>query len=84
MIKVHNLKIEKVYFEAIKHNKKTCEIRKNDRDFHVGDIIILHEYDLESEQQTGKTIELQITWIDTYYQQNNYVVLSFRYGGSGE
>ncbi len=72
-----HLKIEKIYFEAIENNKKTCEIRKNDRDFRVGDIIVLHEYDLESEQQTGKTIELQITWIDTYYQQNNYVVLSF-------
>ena len=38
-MKLHNLKIEKSYFNAIMGGKKTFEIRNNDRDFQVGDLV---------------------------------------------
>ena len=38
-MKLHELKIKREYFNAIKSGEKTFEIRKNDRDFQVGDII---------------------------------------------
>ena len=37
--KIHTLKIKHKYLEDIKLGLKTFEIRKNDRDFQVGDVI---------------------------------------------
>lgn len=45
MSKTHELKIYPKYFEAILDGKKTFEIRKDDRDFHVGDNVVLKEWD---------------------------------------
>lgn len=35
----HKLKIEKRWFDRILEDEKKCELRKNDRDFQVGDLI---------------------------------------------
>ncbi|WP_331384989.1 DUF3850 domain-containing protein [Bacillus badius] len=41
----HELKIYPQYFKAVVSGKKSFEIRKNDRDFKVGDTLLLHEFD---------------------------------------
>lgn len=41
----HELKIYLTYFEDVISGKKKFEIRKNDRKFRVGDILILKEWD---------------------------------------
>lgn len=43
----HALKCYDRYFHRIIAGEKTCEIRKNDRDFQVGDFIILQAVDDE-------------------------------------
>jgi len=48
----HKLKILPEYFEAIQNGTKRFEIRKDDRDFQVGDCIHLHEWD--GEKFTGR------------------------------
>jgi Domain of unknown function (DUF3850) len=42
--KQHDLKTWPVYFNAILSGEKTFEVRKNDRGFHVGDILHLKEF----------------------------------------
>jgi len=37
--KIHSLKIAKKYFKAIKRGDKTFEVRNDDRNFQVGDLI---------------------------------------------
>ena len=39
----HELKIDSTVFEVLACGKKTFELRKNDRDYKVGDILILRE-----------------------------------------
>ncbi|HGC5945109.1 TPA: DUF3850 domain-containing protein [Enterococcus faecalis] len=71
--KVHELKILPVYFEAVVTRKKRFEIRKNDRDFRVGDILRLREY--QNGQYTGELYVTTITYLTDYAQQANYVVM---------
>jgi len=41
----HMLKCAPEYFSAIIAGVKTCECRLNDRDFKLGDVLVLREYD---------------------------------------
>lgn len=44
-MKLHNLKIKWEYSQALSSGNKTFEIRKNDRDFQVGDLIYFEVID---------------------------------------
>lgn len=58
----HFLKIQKQYFNSVLSNEKTFEIRKNDRDYRVGDKLILSEI-YENGFQTGRLLIVKITYI---------------------
>lgn len=45
-MKTHHLKTWTSAFNAVIYGLKTFEFRLNDRDFEVGDILVLQEYDL--------------------------------------
>lgn len=38
-MKIHTLKIQKLFYDKIRSNKKMWELRFNDRDFQIGDLI---------------------------------------------
>ncbi|MCI8458260.1 MAG: DUF3850 domain-containing protein [Clostridia bacterium] len=61
MAKIIELKILPEYFEAVKSGKKPFELRKNDRDYCVGDILILREFD--GSKKTGRSVTVGITYI---------------------
>lgn len=44
-MRTHHLKIWPEYFAAVECGSKTFEFRKNDRNFHFGDNIVLQEWD---------------------------------------
>ncbi|HFR4141664.1 DUF3850 domain-containing protein [Bacillus cereus] len=75
---LHNLKINKVFFTPVLEQIKTFEIRKNDRDFHIGDKVILNEWDDEKQQYTGRNVKVEILYITDYEQKDNYVVFGFK------
>lgn len=62
-MKIHVLKTWPDYFKLIKSGKKTFELRKNDRDYKVGDRLDLMEYDPNKEEFTGDHIHVFITHI---------------------
>lgn len=75
------LKIRPEYFEAVKSGKKTFEVRRNDRGFKVGDIVVLREIDaLDNYQFTGRRIEVEITYIldDAEYCKPGFVIFGFK------
>lgn len=57
----HELKILPEYFEAVVTYKKTFEIRKNDRNFNVGDKLILKEW--YHGRYTGREVERWVSYI---------------------
>lgn len=62
-MKTHKLKIWPEYFELVINEKKSFEVRKNDRDFKVGDMLILREWNPETEKYTGSHIHRRVTYI---------------------
>ena len=73
----HELKILPEYFDAVALYKKTFEIRKNDRDYHCGDILYLNEWD--GERYTGNTIRAVVTYILFDWQaglKDGYCIMS--------
>lgn len=44
-MKIHELKLDTFYFDDVKSGLKTFEIRKNDRDFKVGDVLSLSRFE---------------------------------------
>lgn len=72
----HKLKILPKYFKAVARGTKHFEIRKNDRDYNVGDQIELKEHD--GEIYTGNVIKGEITFVTDFEQREGYIVFSFR------
>lgn len=57
----HKLKLAKMFFEDVRLGRKSFELRKNDRDYKIGDILELREMD--NGEPTGRVIEKEITYI---------------------
>ena len=78
----HELKIMPKYFQAVWDDVKRFEIRKNDRDYQVGDILVLKEWD--GKAFTGSAIAVVVTYIydgNIGGLQDNYCILSIKHIG---
>jgi len=59
----HELKTWEAYFQSIKSGDKNFELRRNDRDFKVGDTLLLKEYDRNGKIYTGRKVRCRINYI---------------------
>lgn len=75
----HDLKTWPEYFKAVREGKKKFELRKNDRDFKVGDQAVLWEYEPETAKLTGQIFITEITYIldSGPWLQPGYVAFGF-------
>ncbi len=76
----HELKILPEYFDAVQSGKKNFELRKNDRDYRCGDILLLREW--KDGEYTGRTVKRKITYILTGCQEyglaEDYCILAMK------
>ena len=63
MKKVHELKSWPEFFLDIHNGKRTFDLRKNDRNFKVGDVIKLREWEPTTNAYSGREILKRITYI---------------------
>ena len=75
IVTTHELKVWPQFFGAVANLKKPFEIRKNDRDFKVGDMLRLREWSPETEEYTGEYVVAEITYMTDWEQKPGYVVL---------
>ena len=59
----HKLKVWPEYFKALKDGTKTFDVRLNDRNFQIGDLLILQEWNPPTKSYTGQEIERKIVYI---------------------
>lgn len=87
-MKVHELKLDDKYFNDVQDGSKTFEIRKNDRDFQVGDLLALSRYKdgsycyynffskfNNSDIHGADTLLMLVTYVTDYEQKDGYVVM---------
>lgn len=86
-MKTHELKIDPQYFEAIADGRKTFEIRKNDRNYKVGDRLVLREYDssifkcahtCDCHRYTGKEIKCAVSYITDFELKEGFVCMGIK------
>ena len=75
---IHELKILPEYYDAVRCGDKRFEIRKNDRNYHSGDILRLKEWD--GEKYTGEELDVLVRYIyygiDEYGLAEGYCIMS--------
>ena len=85
-MKKHELKILPQYFCDVWSGIKTFELRKDDRDYQCGDILVLREWD--GENYTGSAICVKVTYIlknaGKYGLKDGYVIMGIRHLEPGD
>lgn len=59
----HELKTWPSCFAAANAGNKPFDVRENDRNFQVGDLLVLREFDPETEQYTGQTVTRWVSYV---------------------
>lgn len=73
----HKLKTWPPFYHYVENHQKTFEIRKDDRDYKVGDILILQEY--HNGAYTGKECKREVTFIISMFPiLKDYVGMSIK------
>lgn len=74
---IHELKCWPKFFDASWAGHKPFEIRIDDRDYRIGDSVILREYDPESKKYSGREIDGTIRYVSTVFCKPGYVAFTF-------
>jgi hypothetical protein len=75
----HKLKIWPEYFQAVLSGRMKFQLRRADRDFRVGDQLLLEEWDPEPDQtkNTGRQVLVRVDYImDLTGISGEYVIMS--------
>jgi hypothetical protein len=77
----HKLKTWTEFYRRIVSREKKFELRKNDRDYQVGDILILQEYFPNLEKYSGEETAVRVVYIlhgPAFGIEKDYCVMSIQ------
>lgn len=79
MSKTHDIKTVNPFFTDVWEGRKTFELRNNDRNFNVGDTVILSEWDVDRWTYANRKIVCNITYILKGYKgvEEGYCIFQF-------
>jgi len=78
--RVHELKTWPAYYREIITGRKHTEHRRHDRDFRVGDVLRLREWDPITKAYTGRELFRRIRYLFTPHEAPGFVVLELEDG----
>lgn len=79
----HEVKAWPEFFQPVWDQVKLFEIRKNDRDYRVGDLLIIDEWSPITRVFTGRRIEAIILYVTNFEQKPGFVVMGMSVGRRG-
>jgi hypothetical protein len=59
----HKLKCWPQFFQPTLNAHKRFEVRKMDRDYQVGDILVLQEWDPDTRAYSGREVEVRVDYL---------------------
>lgn len=76
-MRIHELKCWPEFFQEIWIDKKKFEIRKNDRDYAVGDYLVQREYEIDK-GYTGRVLVMSVPYLldNPDFVKDGFVVMS--------
>jgi hypothetical protein len=74
--RVHELKTWPEYFEDVWEGRKTFEVRENDRNFQVGDVLRLREFEPVGSVYSGRELRCRVSYMTDYGQKPYHVVMA--------
>lgn len=84
----HELKTWPLQFDAVNDNRKKVELRKADRDFMTGDVLVLKEWEPRTGEYTGRQCSRTVTHVlrgeGLFGLAEGYVAMSLRPSIAGE
>lgn len=74
---IHDLKTWPEYFEEVLSENKPFEVRLNDRDYKVGDVLNLREWE---NVYSGRVVSVLVTYVlsDERFVKPGYVVMGIK------
>lgn len=77
---IHYKKLTQPYFNDVWKGEKNFELRKNDCNYQVGDLVVLQEYDAIRKVYLGREIEAVIDYMLENYLgiKEGYCILSIK------
>jgi hypothetical protein len=83
-MKEHELKTWPKEFQDIWVGRKKFDLRKNDREFSVGDVLFLREWDPETKTHTGRILYVKVIYILSNFLglQKDYVIMGIEIEGA--
>jgi len=77
---IHELKCYPWFYCAIATQKKKFELRENDRNYQVDDILVLREFNPMQKRYTGHQMKMKVTYIlplnEFLLLDTDYVIMS--------
>jgi len=73
---IHEINIDKAYFDHVLNGDKTFEIRNNDRAYQKGDRVLMTKMDGRVYAFPKRTVEADIGFVTPYMQKEGIVVFS--------
>jgi len=79
-MKIHELKTIQPHFDNVWCGLKSFEVRKDDRGYNTGDLLLLKEYDYQKECYKIHEILVEIIYIlrDERYVKEGFVIIQFK------
>lgn len=78
---MHELKTWPQYYYRVFDGQKNFEVRKDDRNFEIGDVLKLREWDPETKDYTGRELFRRVTYIlrgGSFGIEKGYVVMGIK------
>ena len=77
---IHELKILPEYFDEVRRGNKTFELRKDDRNYKVGDTLRLLEFDYGTYtgRECNRTILYILRDVEQYGLKEGFVILAMK------